>query len=305
MSPPREPDGHSEREKAEQGDVMSSSNSNGSGKAAALRKGAVIVAPLVLLLGLGLIFFGRSSSSPDQGIAGLVGANTSAFSPEQKRSIEAIVKDYLVANPEIFLEVQSALETKMAKEEAEKTKTLVTEHAKEIYHSPNAPVAGNPDGDITVVEFFDYNCGYCKRGFQDIAKLIDTDKNVRFVFKEFPILRDESEQAAKVALAAKMQGKYWEVHRELIAMKGLVNEAAALKVAEKAGLDMEKLKADMASPEVKAEIDRVKELAKTMGIQGTPHFLVGDKAIGGAPENLYDLLEGHVTELRKTGCSYC
>jgi len=156
-----------------------------------------------------------------------------------------------------------------------------------------------------VVEFFDYNCGYCKRGFSDVAKLIDQDKNVRVVFKEFPILRDESEQASKVALAARMQGKYWEVHRDLISTKGLVNEAVALKVAEAHGLDMVKLKADMASPEVKAEIDRVKDLAQKLAINGTPHFLVGDRAIGGAPENLYDVLEGHVTELRKAGCTYC
>lgn len=94
--------------------------------------------------------------------------------------------------------MQSALEIKMAKDEAERTKTLVAEHAKEIYRAPNAPVAGNPDGDITVVEFFGpYNCcGYCKRGFSEVAKLVEQDKNVRVVFKEFPILRDEVEQAA-------------------------------------------------------------------------------------------------------------
>ncbi|MGE0023768.1 MAG: DsbA family protein, partial [Hyphomicrobium sp.] len=227
------------------------------------------------------------------------------FSPEQKRAIEGIVKDYLVQNPEILVEVQTALETKAAKEEAERTKKLVAEHAKDIYRAPNAPVAGNPNGDITVVEFFDYNCGYCKRGFSEVAKLVEQDKNVRVVFKEFPILRDESEQAAKVALAARMQGKYWEVHRDLIQTKGLVNEAVALKVAEAHGLDMAKLKADMVSPEVKAELDRVKELANKLGVNGTPHFLVGDQAIGGAPDNLYDVLESHVVELRKTGCNYC
>ena len=136
-------------------------------------------------------------------------------------------------------------------------------------------------------------------------KLVEQDKNVRVVFKEFPILRDESEQAARVALAARMQGKYWEVHRDLITTKGLVNEAVALKVAENHGLDMAKLKADMASDEVKGELNRVKELAQKLSINGTPHFLVGDRAIGGAPENLYDVLETHVTELRKSGCAYC
>ncbi len=272
------------------------------------RLSAIILAPLLLLIGVGFLVWGRgegTATGAADGIGQLVGANGSQFSPEQKRAIQDIVKDYLVTNPEVFLEIQAALESKMAKDEAEKTKAMVAEHAKDIYRYPNAPVAGNPDGDITVVEFFDYNCGYCKRGFGDVAKLIESDKNVRFVFKEFPILRDESEQASKVALAARMQGKYWEVHRELIATKGLVNEAVALKTAEKLGLDMVKLKADMASPEVKAEIDRVKELAKKLGINGTPHFLVGDQAIGGAPENLYDLLSKDVADLRKSGCSYC
>jgi len=269
--------------------------------------GALIAAPIFLLAGLWLVFGGSGSNatSATSPAASAIAADTTAFSAEQKKAIEAIVKNYLVQNPEIFIEVQGALEKKMAEQEAERTKSMVAEHAKEIYRAPNAPVAGNPDGDITVVEFFDYNCGYCKRGFSEIAKLVEQDKNVRVVFKEFPILTEGSVQAAKVALASRMQGKYWEVHRDLIQTKGTVNEAVALKIAEKHGLDMAKLKADMNSPEVKAELDRVKKLADDLGINGTPHFLVGDKAIGGAPENLYDVLEGHVVELRKSGCNYC
>jgi protein-disulfide isomerase len=276
---------------------------------AGLRKGALLTAPLLLVAGLAFLMFGRGGEpgapGGSHGVGALIGANSSAFSPEQKRAIEAIVRDYLVANPELFLEVQSALEAKMAKEEAERTKAAVADNAREIYRRPNAAVAGNPSGDITVVEFFDYNCGYCKRGFPDVARLIESDRNVRFVFKEFPILRDESEQASRVALAARLQGKYWEMHRELIGTKGVVNEAVALKAAERLGLDIAKLKADMTSPEVKAEIDGVRELAKKMGINGTPHFLVGDRAVGGAPDNLYDVLVQHVADLRKAGCTYC
>lgn len=281
---------------------MTQSNPNKPNRPSGLSIGALVAAPLLLITGLWFVMAGdakdRAAIAAPQ-----VGANE--FSPDQRKAIEAIVKDYLVKNPEIFLEVQSSLEAKLAKDEADRTKAMVAEHAKEIYRAPNAPVAGNPDGDITVVEFFDYNCGYCKRGFGEIAKLVEKDKNVRVVFKEFPILRDESEQAAKVALAARMQGKYWEVHRDMISTKGLVNEAVGFKIAEKHGLDMAKLKADMASPEVKAEIDRVKELANKLAINGTPHFLVGDKAIGGAPDNLADLLETHVADLRKSGCNYC
>lgn len=268
------------------------------------RLAAIIAAPLLLTAGVLFLLFGNRSSESTE-TPTVTAAATGQFSPDQQHAIQAVIKDYLMANPEILIEMQGALEAKMAREDAEKTKQLVAQNAQEIYHHPNAPTAGNPDGDITIAEFFDYNCGYCKRGFPDVRKLVDTDKNVRVVFKEFPILSEESEQASKVALAARMQGKYWEVHQDLIGTKGRVDEAVALKIAEKHGLDMVKLKADMNSPEVKGEIDRVKDLAKKMAINGTPHFLVGDKAIGGAPENLYELLEGYVTDLRKTGCNYC
>lgn len=277
---------------------VSEKNNSGSGLSRTIPFVALGIAVVALA---GVVFGGRGGDVP----VPLIGANQETLSPAQKQAVEGVIKDYLVAHPEILFEVQSALEAKLAKEEAERTKALVAENGKAIYRAEGAPVAGNPDGDITVVEFFDYNCGYCKRGFSEIAKLIEKDKNVRVVFKEFPILRDESEQAARVALAARMQGKYWEVHSELLTSKGLVNEAVALKAAEKHGLDMVKLKADMDSAEVKGELERVKELAKKLSINGTPHFLVGDRAIGGAPDNLADLLEQHVVELRKTGCSYC
>lgn len=233
------------------------------------------------------------------------GAPAGRFSKSDRTAIEAIIKDYLLTNPEILYEVQTALELKMEKQQAEKTKAAIAKNAKDIYRHPEAPVAGNPDGDITVVEFFDYNCGYCKRGFSDIAKLIKADPKVRVVFKEFPILSADSEKAAIVALAARQQGKYWDVHQKLLSTRGRATEASAMKAAEEAGADMAKLKADMKSDAVKDEIARVKELAKSMGINGTPHFLVGDRSIGGAPQDLFDQLAGHVKELRAEGCSYC
>jgi protein-disulfide isomerase len=227
------------------------------------------------------------------------------FSADQKKAIEKIVKDYLVANPEIMLEVQNLLEAKLEKQQADKIKTALAENAKDIYRGANAPLAGNKDGDITVTEFFDYNCGFCKKSFPEISKLISQDPKVRVVFKEFPILSKGSEEASKVALAARIQGKYWEFHSAMLDFKGQANEASAFKVAEKLGLDMVKLKKDMDAPEVRAELDRVKELATKMGINGTPHFLVGDKSIAGAPGDLLPQLTTHIGELRKNGCSYC
>ncbi|HWK38374.1 MAG TPA: DsbA family protein [Hyphomicrobium sp.] len=230
---------------------------------------------------------------------------TGDFSSQQRQSIEKIIKDYLVANPEIFLEVQTALETKLEQQQAERLKAAIAENAHDIYRDPTADVGGNPEGDITVVEFFDYNCGYCKRGLHDVVKLIESDPKVRVVFKELPILSKGSEEASRVAIAAGRQGKYWDMHKAMLEAKGVMNEANALQIATKLGLDIDKLKKDMASPEVQVEIEKSEALAKKMGVNGTPHFLVGNRAIPGAPEDLYEQLSKHVGELRKEGCAYC
>lgn len=280
------------------------------------RRALWLVVPAIALLA-GLVVIGGQAVAPPPAVAQAQPATapvTAApatadapanFTSEQKQAIEKIIKNYLVANPEVFLEAQTALETKMEKDQAEKLKSAIAGNAREIYRDPNAAVAGNPNGDITVVEFFDYNCGYCKRGLHDVIKLVETDPKVRVVFKELPILSKGSEEASRVALAAGKQGKYWDMHRAMLETKGQMNEAAALQIATKLGLDIPKLKLDMASPEIEAEIKKSEALAKKMGVNGTPHFLVGDRAIPGAPEDLYDQLENHVTELRKSGCSYC
>jgi protein-disulfide isomerase len=229
-----------------------------------------------------------------------------AFSPAQRKAIEGIIKDYLLANPEVMLEIQTALESRMEELQAKRLQAAIAAQAEQIYRNPDAPVAGNPKGDITVVEFFDYNCGYCKRAFGDVAKLIEKDKSVKLVLKELPILSKGSEEGTRVALAAKAQGKYWEVHRALLNLRGQITEQTALAAAEKVGVDMAKLKTDMKGDAVTQEIARVRELAQAMGIQGTPHFLVGDRAIAGAPQNLLDVMSKHIAEVRKEGgCKVC
>ncbi len=288
-------------------------------RAAAQSKALLLAIPAIAAIAL-LMFLGRWAADTPTPVVAAAEAGTATpapapepaklaeaakFTPEQKQEIEQIIKSYLVANPEIFVEVQNALEAKLEKEQAEKLKVAIAENAREIYRQPDASIGGNPDGDIAVVEFFDYNCGYCKRGLLDIVKLIESDPKVRVVFKELPILSKGSEEASRIALAARKQGKYWELHRAMLSSKGQLNEASTLQIAEKLGLDVAKLKADMASPEVKAEIEKSEALAKKMGVNGTPHFLVGDRAIAGAPEDLYDQLARNVSELRKQGCPYC
>ena len=204
-----------------------------------------------------------------------------------------------------MLEVQNALESKMDKIQAERMAVAIKENSAELYRPVASPVVGNAKGDVPVIEFFDYNCGYCKKALSEVSHLIDKDKKVRLILKEFPILAKGSEEASRVALAAKMQGKYWEFHRAMLESQGQANEASALRVAEKIGLDMTKVKKDMASPEVKKEIEDTRLLATKMGIQGTPHFIIGDRIIAGAPENLTEMLNKHVADVRKDGCKVC
>lgn len=273
------------------------------------RKGPLVAIPLLAAIAGAAFVMARAVIPVSAGdSAPAVAPAASAvpgFTEEQKNSVESIVKSYLLSHPELLLEMQVAYEAKAQKEQEQKTKAMVAENAKDIYRQPDAAIAGNPDGEITVVEFFDYNCGYCKRGFPSVAKLIESDKNVRVVFKELPIISDASEPVSRIALAAKLQGKYWEMHKALISHKGTTTEAVALKAAQDLGLDMAKLKNDMNSEAVKGELTKVKELAQKMGINGTPHFLVGDRSVGGAPENLTETLAGHIAELRKSGCNYC
>jgi protein-disulfide isomerase len=232
-------------------------------------------------------------------------AGGNVFTDEQKKALGAIIKDYLVKNPEIMFEVQNALDEKSQKDQDAKLKSFMATNAKAIYRSPGSSVAGDAEGDVTVVEFFDFNCGYCKRGLPEVQRLMQDDKKVRFVFKELPILAKGSEEAARVALAAKLQGKYWEFHQAMLGSKGQANEASALKIAESLGLDMGKIKSDMASDAVKNELQGDLALAKQLGVNGTPHFLVGDKSIPGAPDDLHDQLETLVSGYRKSGCNIC
>ncbi len=230
---------------------------------------------------------------------------TTSFSDKQKTDIESIIRAYLLKNPQLMLEVQTALDAQLQADAQKKAKAAVAENASSLYKRTDAPMAGKKDGDVTVVEFFDYNCGYCKRGLGELVKLMDSDKNVRVVFKELPILSKGSEEAARVALAAKMQNKYWDVHRALLEHRGQANKETALKIAEKLGLDMTKLKTDMDSDVVTKEITLVRQLADKMGVNGTPHFLVGDKSIPGAPDDLYEQLKANIADIRKNGCDVC
>ena len=220
----------------------------------------------------------------------------------QEKQIVDGVRNSLTKNPEILVEMTTELDKRQAAEQAEKQQKIISDNADAIFRSPLAFVAGNPDGDVSVVEFFDYNCGYCRRALPDVVKLVDNDKKVRLVLKELPIFGEDSEAASKAALAAHKQGKYFEMHQKLFTEPGKADKEKALRIAGELGLDVAQLEKDMADPEIQKSLDQAKDLAQKLGLQGTPLYLIGDHVIPGAPDDLYDQLTKNVTEIREKGC---
>ena len=194
------------------------------------------------------------------------------------------VRAYLLENPEVIIEAMQGLEERRRTAELNEIQTVIQSRAEELLNDPASPVGGNPVGDVTLVEFFDYNCQYCRRVGPVMIDAEADDSGLRIVYKEFPILGPNSTAAAKVALATHRQGRYDEFHKELMKAKGVADEASALKLAEELGLDMERLKEDMEAPEIQAAIDRNLALAQDLRISGTPTFIVGDQLLPGATD---------------------
>jgi protein-disulfide isomerase len=209
-----------------------------------------------------------------------------SFSQEQRGEIGRIVKDYLLANPEVLQEAIAELEKRQAVAEADRNKESLAKNRDMLINSPRQVVLGNPQGDVTLVEFFDYNCGYCKRAMTDMLELIKTDPKLRVVLKELPILGEESLEAAQVAVAVRMQDKtgsrYLDFHQKLFANRGRLGKTQALAAAKASGADMARIEKDMQSPEIAATLQEGLQLAQSLGINGTPGYVVGDAVVAGA-----------------------
>lgn len=221
-------------------------------------------------------------------------------------AIEAIIRDYLIKNPEVLEEALNALQAKRAQEQADLQKKAVTESKDAIYNTPTDVVLGNPKGDITLVEFFDYNCGYCKRGLADIVRLIETDKNIRVVLKDYPVLGPGSIEAAAVAVALREQLKgdaYFEFHKKLLGTRGPVGKDRALAVAREVGADIEKINAAIEGKSVRASLTDSLRLGDTLGISGTPSYVIGDEVVVGAVG--YDSLVEKIDSMRRCGQASC
>ena len=227
-----------------------------------------------------------------------------SFSTEQKAEIGEIVRQYLLDNPELLLEVSKELEKRQQAAEDRQREESLAANAEQLFRSKDDLVAGNPDGDVTMVEFFDYNCGWCKKGLPEVLSLIESDKNLRLVMKEYPIFGGDSDYAAMAALASKAQGKYWEFHVALLEHEGKLTAADVDRIAAEVGLDVEKLKAEMESPEVAQILRRNHELAQSLAINGTPAFVIDKKLVPGYLPK--DGLMAAVNEVRSSGgCKLC
>ena len=211
-------------------------------------------------------------------------ASAQSFSDPQRSEIEAIIKNYLISHPEVLEEATNELDKRKAAAEAKKHEETITENAEAIFNSPRGVVLGNKNGDVAFVEFFDYNCGYCKRAMADMLDLLKNDPKLKVVLKEFPVLSEGSVDAAKVAVAVRMQDpkKYLDFHTKLLGGRGPADKARAMAAAKDAGLDTAKIEKDLASPEVKATIEENLKLAEDMGMNGTPSYVIGKQIVIGA-----------------------
>ena len=197
-------------------------------------------------------------------------------------AVKRLALEAIRENPEIVMEAIDMLRAQEAEAQAEAAQAALAERRDAIERDPNAPVLGNPEGDVTLVEFFDYNCPYCRRASEDVHALIEDDPELRVVLREWPILGEDSVTAARASLAADMQGGYEAFHLALMAGSGRVDQDAIDAAAEEAGLDLDRLRSDMEAPEVGAHIDASMELAEALGITGTPAFVIGDQVVPGA-----------------------
>ena len=205
-----------------------------------------------------------------------------SFDEREVRAIEEIVRDLVRRQPEIVLEALRDLERQQRSSDSRRTMELLDTNDPELFEDPGSPVGGNPDGDVTIVEFFDYKCPYCKRVAPSIRQLLADDPNIRFVYKEWPILGPDSLLAARGALAAWKQGKYEEFHNVIMGVRGPISEGTLMQAAGELGLDVERLADDMYSDEIAGTIKRNMDLAARLGIRGTPAFVVGDTLVPGA-----------------------
>lgn len=220
-------------------------------------------------------------------------------SDAERTKIEGVVRDFLTQKePEVVMKAVQEVQRRNEAENNKKIQKSVEENKDKLFNDPSSPFVGNAKGDVTIVEFFDYQCGHCKKVGEGISKLISEDKNVKVVYKDFPILGSGSLIGAKAALAAAKQGKYEKLHAALLNSKERISDEVVEKIAKEAGLDAVKLKKDMADPEIEKALQANLELGASIGVRGTPMFFIGSEVYPGAMT--LEQMKEAVAEARKS-----
>jgi len=244
--------------------------------------------PYIIIFALACAFLAIAPARP---------LEAAEITPEQRKAIEAIIHDYLMQNPDVLIEALREAEAKANTETDAKAAQVLRDRHHEVFDDPATPVGGDPRGDVTIVEFFDYRCPYCKQVHPAIQKLLDQDRKLRFVYKEFPVLGEQSDIAAHAALAARLQGRYEAFHNAMMAAKGQITEEVVYRLAGSVGLDVDRLKRDMTDPEIDRALSANRSLAKALDLRGTPGFVIGDHIVPGAID--LDALKTMVADARK------
>lgn len=227
-----------------------------------------------------------------------------ALTPAQKKAVEQTIEKYIMDNPELIVRAIRRMQQKEERAKEEQIMGFLGSNSDHIRNDPNSYVAGNPDGDVTLVEFFDYRCGYCKKFYPVMNELLKTEKNVRIVFKEFPILGPDSQVASQAAIAALIQDRklYLPFHIALMEARGNLNKDRILEIAEEVGLDIDRLQGNMETRKVQEVVAKNYEIAQNLGITGTPGFVIGDTVIPGYV-NLEQIRR--LIDEARTGCKTC
>ncbi|MBS97724.1 MAG: hypothetical protein CMI01_03485 [Oceanospirillaceae bacterium] len=235
-------------------------------------KGTIVTIVIALTSGIALADSHATASSAP------------AASAPLEAEFEQRVRDYILSHPEVVVEAFTLWQAQQQAQQQGQIKATIAEHQAAIFEDPDSPVGGNPEGDVTIVEFFDYNCPYCKKVVPVMAALAEADSQLRFVYKEFPILGPASDFAARAALAAREQGKYLELHQALMTSDTRLTEDRVLELARETGLDIDVLKTDMQHEAIEAQFARNRQLARALNITGTPGFVIGSEVLGGAAD---------------------
>ena len=236
----------------------------------------------------------------------LAAAPAAQFTPAQKTEMGEIIKDYIMAHPEVVRDAITELDDREKLAETDARRKALAEIGSKLAEEQDSLIIGNPAGKVTLVEFFDYNCGYCKRALTDLDRLMKANKDLRVVLRDFPILSNNSVDAALVALAVHNQltgDAYWDYHRKLLGLRSPVGRQQALDVAKSLGADMDRLDKDAADPRTRAAIQQSLSAAQALALNGTPSYIVGDDAIVGAQG--FDEISKRIDNVRKCGKAMC